>query len=74
VREITFDSPYVEMEEINESENIALIFSSSEVMTNDRISTLRNEVRTNHLSNEEKLSLMKISEEFNDIFIYPGTH
>ena len=71
-REITVESPYVELEEINENEDAALIFSSSEVKTNDRISKLRDELRTNHLSNEEKLSLINICEEFNDIFYLPG--
>jgi hypothetical protein len=70
--EITIDPPYVELEDINESEETALIFSSSEVKTNDRISKLHDELRTNHLSNEERLSLIKICEEFNDIFYLPG--
>ena len=70
--EITVDSPYVELEEINEIEEATLKFSSSDVKTNDRISKLRDEIRTNRLSNEEKLSLIKICEEFNDIFYFPG--
>ena len=70
--EITVDSPYVELEEINEIEEATLKFSSSDVKTNDRISKLRDELRTNHLSNEEKLSLINICEEFNDIFYLPG--
>jgi hypothetical protein len=71
-KEITVEPPYVELEEISESEETTLIFSSSKVKTNDRNSNLRNELRTNHLSNEERLSLIKICEEFNDIFYLPG--
>jgi hypothetical protein len=41
-------------------------------MTNDRKSKLQDEVRTNYLSNEERLSLIEICEEFNDIFYLPG--
>jgi hypothetical protein len=72
VREITIDSPYVELEEINECDDAAVIFSSSEVKTNDKISKLWDELRTDHLSNEERHSLVKICEEFNGIFYLPG--
>jgi hypothetical protein len=36
------------------------------------LSKLRVELRTDHLSNEEKPSLIKICEEFNNIFYLPG--
>jgi hypothetical protein len=34
----------------------------------DRLSKLRDEFRTDHLNAEEKLSLVKICEEYNDVF------
>ena len=72
-KEITIDPPLVELEEIEkESDDAALIFSSSEVETNDRLSKLRTELRTDHLNDEERRSLVKICEEFSDIFYLTG--
>jgi len=71
--DITIDSPHVELEEIEDDCNdAALMFTSSEVETKDRLSKLRDELRTDHLSNVERDSLVKICEEFNDIFRLPG--
>ena len=72
-RDIKIDSPYVELEGIeDECEDAVLMFASSEVETSDRLSKLRDELRTDHLSNEERDSLVKNCEEFNDIFHLPG--
>jgi len=46
---------------------------SSEVKTKDRLSKLLDELRTHHLSNGERDSLVKNCEEFNDIFHLPAT-
>jgi len=72
-RDITINSPLVELEEIgNECDGATLMLPSSEVETKDRLFKLRDELRTDHLSNEERDSLVKIYEEFNDIFHLPS--
>ena len=68
-KEIIIDPPHVQLEEIEkECDDTVKIFSSSEVETNNRLSKLRAELRTDHLSDEERQSLVKICEEFSDIF------
>jgi len=71
-RDITIDSSHIELEEIDYCNDAALMFTSSEVETKDRLSKLRDELRTDHLNNEERDSLVKICEEFNDIFHLSG--
>jgi hypothetical protein len=72
-KEVTIDPPHVEVEKMDDECNeTVLLLPSSEVQSNDRFSKLRVELRTDHLSNEEKTSLIKICEEFNDIFYLPG--
>ena len=73
-RDITIDPPpHVELEEIgDERDGAALMFPSSDVESKDRLSKLRDELRTDHWSNEEKDSLVKICGEFNDMFHLPG--
>jgi len=44
---------------------------SAEVKTKDRLSKLQDDLRTHDLSNEERDSLVKICEEFNDTFHLP---
>ena len=69
-KEITIDPPLLELEEIEkECDNAVIITSSLEVETNDRLSKLRTELRIDHLSNEERRSVFKICEEFNDILL-----
>ena len=71
-RDITIDSPYVKLEGIeDECEDAVLMFPRSEVETSDRFSKLRDELRADHLRNEERNSLVKICEEFNDVFHLP---
>ena len=68
-RDITVDYPLVELKEIQDKcDDAALMFPSLEVGNSNRLSELRDELRTDHLSNEEKVSLIEICEEFNDIF------
>ena len=71
-KEISIDSPRVKLEEIEECYDAVLIFSSSEVETNERLSKLRAAIRTDHLSNEERQSLIKICEEFSETFYLTG--
>ena len=68
-RDITIDYPPVELKEIQDKcDDAVLIFPSLEVGNSNRLSELRDELRTGHLSNEENVSIIKICEEFNDIF------
>ena len=48
------------------------MFSTSVAEIDNRLSKLINELRTGHLNSEEKLSLVKICEEYNDVFYLPG--
>jgi len=38
----------------------------------NRLSKLRKELRTEHLNSEERVSLLKICEEYNDVFYFSG--
>jgi predicted RNA binding protein with dsRBD fold (UPF0201 family) len=70
-KEITIDPPHVKLEEIEkECDDDVQIFSSSEVETNDRLPKLRAQLRTDHISDEERQSLVKICEEFSDTFLF----
>jgi hypothetical protein len=71
--DVTVEIPPVELEEIEDDDSKkALIFSTSVDEIGDRLSKLRNELRTDHLNSEEKLSLVKICEEYNDVFYLSG--
>ena len=71
--DVTVEIPLVDLEEIeNDGSEKALIFSTSVVEIDNRLCKLRNELRTDHLNSEEKLSLVKICEEYNDVFYLPG--
>jgi hypothetical protein len=52
-KEITIETPCVQLEEINLSEETTLIFSGSKSEVNDRTAKLQHELRTSHLSDEE---------------------
>jgi hypothetical protein len=70
--DVTID-PQVELEEIEDDfDNTVLIFSNSLVEDNGRQSKLRDQIRTDHLNSEERVSLVKICEEYNDVFHLPG--
>jgi hypothetical protein len=49
-----------------------LLFSNSTVEDNDRLSKLHHELRIEHLNSEERVSLIKICEEYNDVFHLTG--
>jgi hypothetical protein len=71
--DISVDSPHVELEEIeNDYDDIVLMFSNSVVEDNSRLFKLCEELRTDHLNSEERVSLIKISEKYNDVFYLPG--
>jgi hypothetical protein len=49
---------------------MTVVFSNSIVEDNDRLRKLRHELRKEHL-NEERVSLIKICEEYNGVFHLP---
>jgi hypothetical protein len=72
-RDVTIDSPHVQLEEIEDNPNdTALIFLNSVTEDGTRLRKLRDELRTEHLNSEERVSLIKICEEYNDVFHLPG--
>jgi len=71
--DVTIEPPFVELEEVeNDYDNSVLIFSASVNENGNRLSKLHNELRTEHLNSEERVSLIKICEEYNDVFYLPG--
>jgi hypothetical protein len=65
-------NPEISLVEIEEDPKPHLIFSNFVVEDGSRLSKLRDEVSTEHLNNEERVSLIKICEEYNDVFYLPG--
>ena len=67
--DVIIDPPHVELEEVEDDYgNTVFMFSNSVVDDGSRLSKLRNELRTDHLNSEERVSLIKICEEYNDVF------
>jgi hypothetical protein len=57
------------LEEIKyDYDSIATIFTTVTIEDSNRLSKLRSELRTDHLNVEERVSLIKICEEYNDVF------
>ena len=70
--DITIKIPLVELEEVEDDyENSVLIFPVLLNENDNRLSKLRNELRTEHLNSEEIVSLIKICEEYNYVFYLP---
>ena len=66
--------PLVELEQLSEREG-AMTFALSAVADSDctnRLNTLRNSLRLQHLNAEERISIVEICQEFNDIFHLPN--
>jgi hypothetical protein len=71
--DVTIESPHVQLEERESTDESAfLIFSSTIVEDESRLSKFRHDLRTDHLNSEERVSLVKICEEYNDVFHLPG--
>ena len=70
--DITLDLPQVLLEEIDDNEeSMPLIYTAVSVQYTGRISRLRYQLRTDHLNDEERVSLVKLCDEYNDIFHLP---
>jgi hypothetical protein len=72
IDEVKIVAPHVELEEIDESIQAEDIFVAILVADVSRLSKLRKALRTDHLNDEERLSLIRICEEYNDVFYLPG--
>jgi hypothetical protein len=71
--DVTIDPPQVELEEVEtDDDETVIIFATLVVEDTNRLSKLRRELRTDHLNGEERVSLIKICEEYNDVFHLPG--
>jgi hypothetical protein len=71
--DVTIDTPLVELEEIEEPvQSEVLIFVTTLVEDEIRLSKLCKELRTDHLSGEERVSSIRICEEYNYVFPLPG--
>lgn len=71
--DITLDLPQVLLETVDDSEEgMAQIHTAVHIEVAGRLSRLREQLRTNHLNEEERVSLVKICEEYHDIFHLSG--
>ena len=71
--DITTDPFRVELDETdNGRDDPVTIFSNAVAENSRRLSKLHEELRTDHLKSEERLSLIKICEEYNEVFYLPG--
>ena len=67
--DITLDPPQVLLEAVDDSEEaIILIHTAAPVKVAGRLSRLREQLRTVHLNDEERVSIVKICEKYHDIF------
>jgi hypothetical protein len=71
--EITIESPEIELEELEiEEDSFVTILTATQIEDQGRLSKLREQLRTGHLNIEERVSLVRICEEYNDVFHLPG--
>jgi hypothetical protein len=71
--DVTTDPPQVELEEVETDDDATvIIFTTLVVEDTNRLSKLRRELRTDHLNGEERVSLIKICEEYNDGVSFTG--
>lgn len=67
------DSPHFELEETENVNDVSIMkFTTSVIWYSKHLSLLCEELRTDHLNREEKVSLIKICEENNDMLYLPG--
>jgi hypothetical protein len=63
---------WVQLEELDERESALTLTLSAVAGKGGRFSTLRDQLRLDHLNSEERASILTICEEYNDIFHLPG--
>ena len=64
--------PWVQPEELDDGESALTLTLSAVASKGDRFSTLRDQLRLDHMNSEERASILTICEEYNDIFNLPG--
>jgi hypothetical protein len=73
LEDVTTEEPLVELEEIEEPlQTEAMVFATTLGEDRIRLSKLLKELRTDHLSSEERVLLIRICEEYNDMFYLSG--
>jgi hypothetical protein len=73
--EVTIDALQVDLEKLDELIKAeAMIFATTLIEDENRLSKLRKQLRTEHLNGEERISLIRICEEYNDVFLLPGVN
>jgi hypothetical protein len=72
-QDIILDPPQILLEAVEDNEEAVTVTNTAvPVEVTGRLSKLREELRTDHLNDEVRVSLVKICEEYNDIFHLPG--
>ena len=64
----TIELPCVELECLDESECALTLTFTAVAVSDNRLSSLRNHLRLDHLNSEERVSIVTICYEYNDIF------
>jgi hypothetical protein len=71
--EITIEPPKIELEELEiDDDSFVRILTATPIEDQGRLSKLREQLRTDHLNSQERVSLIKICDEYNDVFHLPG--
>ena len=71
--DITLDPPQVLLEAVDDSEEAMTVIHAAVLLeVASQLSRLREQLRTDHLNDEERVSLVKIYEEYHDIFHFSG--
>jgi len=70
--EQTVELPWVVLEGLDESESALTLTFTAVVGSDSRLSSLRNQLRLDHLNSKERASIVTICDEYKDIFHLPG--
>jgi hypothetical protein len=72
-QDIILDPPQFRLEAVEDNEEaITLIHTAVQVEITGPLSILREQLRTDHLNDEKRISHVKICDEYNDFFVYQG--
>jgi hypothetical protein len=71
--EVTVTLPAIKLEQCEtESRHVGTINTRGDVAVGDRSRELGSNIRTDHMNDEERRSLLRICEDYHDIFHLPG--
>jgi uncharacterized protein YqgV (UPF0045/DUF77 family) len=71
-QDVILDPPQVLLEAVEDNDVMTLIHTAVPVEVTGRSSRICKQLRTDHLNDEQRVSLFKICDEDNDIFHLPG--